>query len=139
MRKAWSCGLTSIWFKKLLLEVFSWSSAFRILPLVSTRSPSVSGRSVSRLKYLMVCGRPSSIKVKSSFVRLVTIWPFLSRTVTGSVTTFTFTVKVVEDAEDVAGLPACAKQTGRLTHRAINGTKRQRTCFVWDLIMTAVD
>jgi hypothetical protein len=37
----------------------------------------------------MVCGRPSSASVKSSLVRLWTIWPFLSRTVANTLTTFT--------------------------------------------------
>ena len=39
----------------------------------------MSGRFVSRLKYLIVCGRVSSTRLKSSLVRLVTICPFLSR------------------------------------------------------------
>src|ERR1041385_1034533 len=37
----------------------------------------------------MVCGRPSSSSRKSSFVRLRTTWPFLSRTVANRLTTLT--------------------------------------------------
>src|ERR1700722_5750192 len=43
----------------------------------------------------MACGLPSSSSSKSSLVRSRTILPFLSRTVTGKVTTFTSTERVV--------------------------------------------
>ena len=43
-------------------------------------------RLLSRAKLLMVCGRPSSVSVKSPAFRLVTSAPCLSRTVTGSTT-----------------------------------------------------
>src|ERR1700683_3384663 len=43
----------------------------------------------------MVCGRPSSASMKSSLVRLLTICPFLSRTVANTLTTFTSVEKVV--------------------------------------------
>src|SRR5262249_9005288 len=85
--------------------------ALRMLMLVSASRPSVSGRFVSRLKYLIVCGRVSSSSVKSSLVRLVTICPFLSRTVTGSVTTFTSTESVVAGAATfgASGVTVCAR------------------------------
>ena len=46
----------------------------------------------------MDCGLPSSSSSKSSLVRSRTILPFLSRTVTGKVTTFTLTGIVVTGA-----------------------------------------
>ncbi len=45
----------------------------------------------------MVWGRPSSVSVKSSLVRLLTILPCLSRTVASTFTTFTWTDIVVTD------------------------------------------
>src|ERR1043166_5625193 len=45
----------------------------------------------------MDCGRPSSLSVKSSLVRLLMILPCLSRTVASTFTTFTWTDIVVTD------------------------------------------
>src|SRR5579885_65314 len=63
-----------------------------MLPLVSTSSPSVNGKSVSREKYFTSTGRPSSSTVKSSLFRPRINSPFLSRTVTRTLTTFTSAV-----------------------------------------------
>src|SRR5271165_3617537 len=62
--------------------------------LVSTSSPSVSGRSVTLVKYRMVCGWPSCCSLKSSLVRLLTMFPCLSRTVASTLTTLTSEEKV---------------------------------------------
>src|SRR5216684_3531120 len=62
------------------------------LPLMSISSPIVSGRSVFRVKYLMVCGLPSSIRVKSSLDRLPTSPPALFRTEHKMLTTSTSTL-----------------------------------------------
>src|SRR5579864_6500208 len=71
----------------------------------------VSGRSVSRLKYLMVCCLPSSKIVKSSLFRLPTSPLFLSRTLNMTLTTSTFTV-MVEGA-------SCAPRTAQNRMRAM--------------------
>src|ERR1700719_4111051 len=69
----------------------------------------------------MVCGRPSSCRVKSSLVRSRTIFPCLSRTVTGSVTTFTCTDNVVVGA-------SCPPATAKPEAKAANITQpAQRT------------
>src|ERR1700694_5676054 len=62
------------------------------LPLISISSPMVSGRSVSRVKYLMVCGLPSSNSVKSSLDRLPTSPPALFLTEHKMLTTSTSTL-----------------------------------------------
>jgi hypothetical protein len=49
----------------------------------------VSGKLDSRAKYPIVCGRPSSDKVKSCLLRSFTILPFWSRTVANTLTTRT--------------------------------------------------
>jgi hypothetical protein len=61
---------------------------------VSTSKPNVNGRLVSFEKYSMVTGWESSWSVKSFFARLDKILPCLSRTVTNTFTTFTFTETV---------------------------------------------
>src|SRR5690348_15279309 len=64
------------------------------LALTSISRPMVSGRSVSRLKYLMVCSLPSSKILKSSFWRLPTRPWLLSRTLNRTLTTSTSTLMV---------------------------------------------
>src|SRR6202040_4154463 len=66
----------------------------RWLPLESIRIPSVSGRLVSAVKYLMVCGLPSSLTSKSALVRLGIRVPCLSLTLKNNWTTLTFTFRV---------------------------------------------
>src|ERR1700693_5422506 len=56
----------------------------------------------------MVCGRPSSVSVKSSLLRLLRILPCLSRTVANTLTTFTRTETVVADWAGCSSL-ACAE------------------------------
>src|SRR5215472_3096308 len=58
------------------------------------RRPMVSGRSVSRLKYLMSCCLPSSKMLKSPFSRFPIRPPFLSRTLKRMLTTSTSTLMV---------------------------------------------
>ena len=64
----------------------------RMLLLVSTRTASRSGRSLSELKSWITCGFLPSMISKSSFVRSVTKRPFLSRTVKSMSTRVTSTV-----------------------------------------------
>src|SRR5690348_13588468 len=68
---------------------FSPSMKRRTLPLRSTRRATVSGRVVSRAKYLICCGLPSSRISKSSCLRSVTRAPRLSETVARTLTTST--------------------------------------------------
>src|SRR6266849_6784077 len=86
----------------------------------------------------MVCGRPSSVRMKSSLVRPFTIFPCLSRTVASTFTTFTWTERVVigrsaavsvdglavEFFFACASLPDCAIAT--LSARAIIKHARDR-------------
>src|SRR5208283_2434745 len=66
------------------------------------RIPRVSGRSDSALKYLMVCGLPSSKMSKSLLFRLGISAPCLSLTLKKSWTTSTLTLRVSTDS------PCCA-------------------------------
>ena len=79
-RKNWEAALRSM------------SIRLRWLPLTSTSSPMVSGRSVSLVKYLMGWGLPSSRMVKSSFCRLGISAPRLSRTLVRMLTRSTSTL-----------------------------------------------
>ena len=62
--------------KKFPPTSFSISSTRCWLPLASIRMPRVSGRLDSAVKYLMVCGLPSSAISKSSFSSLGSVHLF---------------------------------------------------------------
>src|SRR5581483_6397233 len=74
--------------------------------LVSTSKPSVRGRSVSREKYRIVTGFPSSCKLKSDTERFGRSFPCLSRTVANKFTTRTFDDTVGEPMSSPAGTAA---------------------------------
>jgi hypothetical protein len=76
---------------------FSISKTCRWLPLESIRIPRVRGRSDSAVKYLIVCGLPSSLTLKSFLVKLGISPPFLSLTLKKSCTTLTLTLSVPTD------------------------------------------
>ena len=106
----------------------SSSIAPETLRLVSTRRPSRKGRLVSRVKLSMVCGRPSSVRVKSLILRLVTREPFLSRTVTGRITSRAWTLIVVAgwlEAGSWAGLAA-----GRQARVRIDAERQKKSGFL---------
>src|ERR1700722_11927144 len=78
-------------------------------------------------------GLPSSSNTKSSLVRLFTILPCLSRTVTGNVTTFTSTESVGTAGAGVwaagvagAALEFCDSRAGARRRTQINGDIRSR-------------
>ena len=88
----------SIWFRKVLLDDFSWSKALRMLMLVSSQQPQRERQIRVQIKVLDRLRTRILKQAEIVFVRLVTICPFLSRTVTGIVTTFTSTERLVAGA-----------------------------------------
>src|SRR5512135_292609 len=65
----------------------------------------------------MVCGWPSCSSLKSSLLRLLTIWPCLSRTVASTFTTFTSEEKVGVDACWLDNALAISRNIVVISHR----------------------
>src|SRR5438067_814937 len=107
--------LRSTWEKNWLAADCSMPIRFSWLRLTSTSMPMVSGRSVSFVKYLMVCGLPSSRMVKSSLARLGISAPFLSRTLVRTLTTSTSTL-----IEGRGASCFCASSAAQTTKRNVS-------------------
>src|SRR5882762_4211100 len=82
---------------------------------MSMSRPIVNGMSVSLVKYLMVCGLPSSTSVKSSLDRFPTSPPALFRTETRTLTTSTSTLMEGVTSSGSAGFWDCARWVGTST------------------------
>ena len=117
MRNA-SSFLCSTWEKNWEAALRSTPIRLTWLPLVSTSIPIVSGRSVSRVKYLIVCGLPSSRIVKSFFSRLGIRVPCLSRTDASTFTTSTSTL--IDGRSSSGGFCCCAGSGARAAIRVRN-------------------
>src|SRR5208283_1473237 len=113
--KAWSFPLRIVSERKSVAACCSKRRRSRILLLVSIRRPMRRARSVSRLKYWMVCGLPSSKRLKSSLVIMMTRRFFLSVTVNGTFTKLTGILIIVglvgvcTVLGGVLGLVSCAR------------------------------
>src|SRR6266404_6089257 len=82
---------------------------------MSMSRPIVNGMSMSLVKYLMVCGLPSSTRVKSSLDRFPTSPPALFRTETSTLTTSTSTLIEGVMSSGSAGFWDCACWAGTKT------------------------
>src|SRR6185312_5923077 len=87
-RNSFTRGAVIVASRNFRLASRSASNAPRRLALVCTRTPSVRGREVALVNFVITCGRPSLVSVKSLLARFGTRSPCLSRTVTASMTSF---------------------------------------------------